>query len=57
MAIINSIPDMHIIETAQENAARVLVPMIAQMGYREGNITIAFRKNLTITDIIKKMKD
>ena len=57
MAIINSIPDMHIIETAQENAARVLVPMIAQMGYREENITIAFRKNLTIIDIIKKMKD
>ena len=56
-AIINGIPDMHIIETAQENAARVLVPMIAQMGYREENITIAFRKNLTITDIIRKMKD
>ena len=54
MAIINSIPDMHIIETAQENAARVLVPMIAQMGYREENITIAFRKNLTITDVIKR---
>lgn len=55
--IINSIPDMHIIETAQENAARVLVPMIAQMGYQEQNITIAFRKNLTISDVIKKMKD
>ncbi len=53
-AIINSIPDMHIIEMAQENAARVLVPMIAQMGYREEEITIAFRKNLTITDIIKR---
>ena len=54
MAIINSIPDMHIVETAQENAARVLVPMIAQMGYREENITIAFRKNLGISDIIKR---
>ena len=54
MAIINSIPEMHIIETAQANAARVLVPMIAQMGYREENITIAFLKNLTITDIIKR---
>ena len=54
MAIINGIPEMHIIETAQENAARVLVPMIAQMGYREENITIAFRKNLTITDVIKR---
>ena len=53
-AIINDIPDMHIVETAQENAARVLVPMIAQMGYREENITIAFRKNLTMKDIIKR---
>ena len=54
LAIINSIPDMHIVETAQANAARVLVPMIVQMGYREENITIAFRKNLTVTDIIKR---
>ena len=54
LAIINSIPEMNIIETAQANAARVLVPMIAQMGYREENITIAFRKNLTITDVIKR---
>ena len=53
-AIINGIPDMHIVEIAQENAARVLVPMIAQMGYREENITIAFRKNLTMKDIIKR---
>ena len=53
-AIINSIPEMNIIETAQANAARVLVPMIVQMGYREENITIAFRKNLTISDIIKR---
>ena len=57
LAIINSIPEMHIVETAQANAARVLIPMIVQMGYREENITIAFRKNLTITDIIKKIKD
>ena len=53
-AIINSIPQMNIIETAQANAARVLVPMIVQMGYPEENITIAFRKNLSITDIIKR---
>lgn len=53
-AIINSIPQMNIVETAQANAARVLVPMIAQMGYREENITIAFRKNLTMNDIIKR---
>ena len=54
LAIINNIPQMRIMETAQANAARVLVPMIKQMGYREENITIAFRKNLTINDIIKR---
>ncbi len=53
-AIINGIPQMNIIETAQANAARVLVPMIVQMGYREENITIVFRKNMNITDIIKR---
>ena len=53
-SIINSIPQMNIVETAQANAARVLVPMIAQMGYREENITVAFRKNLTMNDIIKR---
>jgi hypothetical protein len=43
-AIIESIPSLGIIETAQENAARVLVPMLVEMGYKEENITIAFRK-------------
>ena len=52
MAIINGIPEMHIIETAQENAARVLVPMLTEMGYREENVTIAFRKSLDIMKLI-----
>jgi len=43
-AIIESIPSLGIIETAQENAARVLVPMLVEMGYKEENITISFRK-------------
>ena len=51
-AILNSIPSMGLVKTAQENAARVLVPMIAQMGYREENITIAFRKDLDIRHLI-----
>ena len=52
-AIIESIPDLGIIETAKANAARVLVPMLVEMGYREENITIAFRKEFTIGDIRK----
>lgn len=51
-AILNSIPSMGLVKTAQENAARVLVPMIAQMGYREEDITIAFRKDLDIRHLI-----
>ena len=51
LAILNSIPDMHIIETAQANAARVLVPMIVQMGYREEDITVAYRKDFKSFDI------
>lgn len=52
-AILNTVPDLGIVENAQENAARVLVPMIAQMGYSEEQITIAFRKGLDIRQLIK----
>lgn len=45
-AILQSIPDMGIEETARANAAKVLVPMLTQLGYEEQDITIAFRKDL-----------
>lgn len=51
-SILDHIKDMNVIETAQENAARVLVPMVAQMGYKEENITIAFRKDLDYRTLI-----
>lgn len=51
-AILDRIKDLGVVETAQENAARVLVPMVAQMGYKEENITIAFRKNLDYRKLI-----
>lgn len=50
-AIISSIPQLGIIPTAQENAARVLVPLITQMGYQEQNIVIQFRKEYGLQDI------
>lgn len=50
-AIIASIPQLGIIPTAQENAARVLVPLITQMGYQEQNIVIQFRKEYGMQDI------
>lgn len=49
-AIIKSIPEMGITETAQANAAKVLVPMLKQLGYEEQNITIAFRKQYSPND-------
>ena len=44
-AILQSIPHMGIEETARANSAKVLVPMLTQLGYEEQNITIAFRKD------------
>ncbi len=50
-AIIASIPNLGIIESARASAARVLIPMVEQMGYAEGDITITFRKDFTGRDI------
>ena len=50
-AIIESIPNLGIFETAQANAAKVLVPMLTAMGYEEQNITVAFRKHYDAADI------
>lgn len=51
-AILNNISNTDIIRTTQENAARVLVPIVVQLGYKEENVTIAFRKNLDVLQLI-----
>jgi len=58
-AIIESIPDLGILETAQANAAKVLVPMLTAMGYEEHQVTVAFRKHYDAADIqnLIKMED
>jgi len=58
-AIIRSIPNLGIIEMAKENAARTLIPMIEQLGFKEQDITIAFRKDYGQYDIrrILEIKD
>ena len=60
-AILNSIPQLGIVEQAQSNAARVLVPILTEMGYKEENVTIAFRKNLDFSSLldmnIEKLKN
>lgn len=50
-AIINSIPKLGIIGMARESAAHTLIPMIKQMGYKEENITVTFRKDFTTADL------
>lgn len=50
-SIIESIPQTGIITMAQNSAARILIPMIEQMGFKEENITITFRKQFSLEDI------
>ena len=49
-AILNEIPNLGIIEMARESAANTLIPMICQLGYKEEDITITFRKKYTTED-------
>ena len=50
-SIMQNITKMGILETAQENAASLLIPMVEQMGYDRDNITITFRKRFGEGDI------
>lgn len=50
-AIINAIPQTGIFTMAQAGAANILIPMICQMGFKEEDITITFRKDFTSGDM------
>jgi len=52
-AIMQSIPELGIIDLAKANAAKVLVPMFVQLGFKEENITIAFRKEFNQNNIMR----
>lgn len=56
-AIIAGIPELGIIDNAKENAARVLVPMLTQLGYKEEDITIAFRKEFNGSDLLRLIEN
>lgn len=55
-----AIPQLGITEQARESSARVLIPLIMQMGFSESDIVITFRKQFTLKDypvlIDKKME-
>jgi hypothetical protein len=53
--IINSIPQMGVIENARKSAASTLIPLIASMGFKEENITVTFRKEFKLENL--KFKD
>lgn len=54
-AIIKDIPKMGIIETARESAAHTLIPLLEQMGFKEENITVTFRKKFSWSDVQQLM--
>ena len=49
--IIKDIPNMEVIETARQNAANILIPMLIEMGVKEENIKITFRKKFSLDDL------
>lgn len=49
--IIKDIPNMEVIETARQNAANILIPMLMEMGFKEENIKINFRKKFSLDDL------
>lgn len=50
-SIIAAIPKMGILETARDGAAKVIIPMMAQMGFNESDITVEFRKTYGEQDL------
>lgn len=50
-SIIRDIPNLDLMEQARVSAANTLIPMLKQMGFREENIQISFRKKFTLDDI------
>lgn len=49
--ILKSVPELGILETARENAAHVVVPLLVRLGFEERNIVVTFRKEFTGSDI------
>lgn len=50
-SVLQSVPQMGIIETSRRNAAALLIPLLVDMGYAEDRITITFRKDFDTEDM------
>ena len=55
-SIIDEIPALGIERAARASAARMLIPIIATLGYDEADITINFRKDLTPYDLKRSLR-
>lgn len=59
-SILRQVPELGILNTARDNAAAILIPMFAALGYDEESIVITFRKEFTEKDLpfyVEKLKD
>ena len=56
-SIIASIARMGILDTARDNAARILIPMMEQLGYRASDITVTFSHSFADRDIVMMVTD
>ncbi len=50
-SIVKDIPQMNLMETARLSAAHTLIPMLTDMGFKEENIKVSFRKKFTLEDL------
>ncbi len=56
-AIVKDIPQLGLIAHAQADAANIIIPIIAQMGYKEENITVTFKKDFTPKEIVSMIEN
>lgn len=52
-SVLRTVPQMGIIESARQNAATLLIPLLADMGYPKENIVVTFRKDFGEEDAQK----
>lgn len=50
-AVANDLPRLNLTESARQNAARTLIPLISAMGFDESQITVTFRKKFSPNEI------
>ena len=52
-AVAKDLPRLNLTESARQNAARTLIPLLSAMGFEESQITVTFRKKFTVSEISK----